>query len=36
MIKKFVEPNDEKVRDTLETVGRAIVPTLNLRIGWLL
>jgi hypothetical protein len=36
VIEKFVEPNDAKVRDTLETVGRTIVPTLNLRIGWLL
>lgn len=35
VIEKFVEPNDQKVRDTLEKIGRAIVPTLNLRVGWL-
>jgi len=31
-----VEPTNQKVRDTLDTIGRAIVPTLNLRIGWFL
>jgi hypothetical protein len=36
VIDKYVKPNQEKVRDTLETIGRATVPTLNLRIGWLL
>jgi hypothetical protein len=36
IIDQYVEPNNEKVRDTLETIGRAIVPTLNLRIGWFL
>jgi hypothetical protein len=36
IIEQFVEPNNQKVRDTLENVGRAIIPTLNLRIGWLL
>jgi hypothetical protein len=35
VIEKYVEPNDQKVRDTLETIGRAIIPTLNLRVGWL-
>jgi hypothetical protein len=36
VIDQYVEPNNQKVRDTLDTIGRAIVPTLNLRIGWLL
>jgi hypothetical protein len=36
VIDQYVEPNNEKVRDTLDTIGRAIVPTLNLRVGWLL
>jgi hypothetical protein len=36
VIEKYVAPNDAKVRDTLETIGRATVPTLNLRAGWLL
>jgi len=33
---QYVEPNDQQVRDTLDTIGRAVVPTVNLRIGWLL
>lgn len=28
--------NDEKVRDTLERVGRTVLPTAHLRIGWML
>jgi hypothetical protein len=36
VIDQYVEPNNQKVRETLDTIGRAIVPTLNLRIGWLL
>ncbi|MBI3206033.1 MAG: hypothetical protein HYZ29_31145 [Myxococcales bacterium] len=36
VIEKFVKPNDQKVQDTLETLGRATVPTLNLRVGWML
>jgi hypothetical protein len=36
VIDKYVKPNDKKVQDTLDTVGRAILPTLNLRLGWLL
>lgn len=31
----YVTQNDGKVRDTLDSIGRAIIPTLNLRIGWL-
>jgi hypothetical protein len=36
VVDKYVKPNDQKVRDTLEKLGRATVPTLNVRIGWLL
>ncbi|MBK7586154.1 MAG: hypothetical protein IPI67_38970 [Myxococcales bacterium] len=36
VIDKYVKPNDQKVQDTLETIGRATVPTLNLRVGWML
>jgi hypothetical protein len=36
VIDQYVEPNNQKVRDTLDTIGRAIVPTLNLRVGFLL
>jgi hypothetical protein len=32
----YVAPNNERVRDTLESIGRTILPTFNLRIGWLL
>jgi hypothetical protein len=28
--------NDQKVQDTLDTMSRTILPTLNLRIGWLI
>lgn len=31
-----VTPNDEKVRSTLERVGQSPLPTVNVRIGWLL
>jgi len=36
VIDKYVTPNDKKVQDTLDTVGRTILPTLNLRVGWLI
>ncbi len=32
---QIIKPNDKKVQDTLDTVGRTILPTLNFRIGWL-
>jgi hypothetical protein len=32
---KYVAPNDKKVKDTLETIGRTPLPTLNLKVGWL-
>jgi hypothetical protein len=36
VVARYVKPNDKKVQDTLDTVGRTILPTLNLRVGWLL
>jgi hypothetical protein len=36
VIDQYVKPNDKKVQDTLDTVGRTILPTLNLRVGWLI
>jgi hypothetical protein len=35
VVEQYVKPNDKKVQDTLDTVGRTILPTLNLKIGWL-
>jgi hypothetical protein len=32
---KYVAPNDKKVKDTLETIGRTPLPTINLKVGWL-
>jgi hypothetical protein len=32
---EYVAPNDKKVRDTLETIGRTPLPTANFKIGWL-
>jgi hypothetical protein len=32
---QYVAPNDQKVRDTLRKIGRTVIPTFNLRIGWL-
>lgn len=34
--RQFIEPNERQVRDTLDTMSRTIIPTLNFRIGWLL
>lgn len=31
----YVTPNDKKVRDTLESIGRTPLPTFNIKIGWL-
>jgi hypothetical protein len=36
VIDTFIEPNNQKVRETLDTMSRSIIPTLNLRIGWLI
>ncbi len=33
---QLLDPNDQKVRNTLQTIGRAPLPTINLRVGWLL
>ena len=33
---KYVTPTDNQVRSTLETIGRTIIPTFNVRLGWLL
>ncbi|HYP99310.1 MAG TPA: hypothetical protein VER96_11630 [Polyangiaceae bacterium] len=32
----FIDPNEAKVRHTLDTVGRTPLPTFNLKIGWFL
>jgi hypothetical protein len=32
---QYVTPNDKKVRDTLDTIGRTPLPTFNFKIGWL-
>jgi hypothetical protein len=36
IVAQYVTPNDQKVSDTLQRVGRAVLPEVNLRIGWLL
>ena len=36
VIDQFVTPNDRKVEETLDTIGRTVIPTFNLRVGWLL
>jgi hypothetical protein len=33
---QYVKPTDDQVRSTLETIGRTIIPTFNVRIGWLI
>jgi hypothetical protein len=35
LVAQYVTPNDQKVHDTLDKVGRTILPTLNVRLGWL-
>ena len=32
----YISPNDAKVRDTLNTLGRTPLPTFNFKIGWFL
>jgi hypothetical protein len=32
---QVITPNDKQVQDTLNEIARSIVPTLNLRVGWL-
>ncbi len=36
VIDQYVEPNDEKVRSTLDKIGQTPLPTFNFRLGWLL
>lgn len=36
VIDQYIKPNQEEVRNTLETIGRTPIPTVNLRLGWLL
>jgi hypothetical protein len=33
---QYVTPTDNQVRSTLQTIGRTLLPTFNMRIGWLL
>src|ERR1035437_9538419 len=33
---QYVKPTDDQVRGTLENIGRSIIPTFNVRIGWLI
>jgi len=35
IVEAYISPNDQKVYDTLEQIGRTTVPTINVRIGWL-
>ena len=35
VIDQFVGPSDQKVRNTLRTVGRAPIPTVSVFVGWL-
>jgi len=36
LVEQYLGPNNQRVRDTLETIGRTPLPAMNLRIGWLL
>jgi hypothetical protein len=36
LVDQYLTPNDKKVHDTLEKIGRTPLPTVNLRLGWLL
>jgi hypothetical protein len=33
---QLVTPNDDKVRSTLDNIGRTTLPTVNIKVGWLL
>jgi len=35
-ISQYITPNDQKVRATLDKIGRTPLPTFNLKIGWFL
>lgn len=32
---QFLQPNDQKVRDTLAALGHSVIPRFHLRLGWL-
>lgn len=34
--KQYIDPNDAKVRSSLDKIGRTPIPTFNIKIGWLL
>jgi hypothetical protein len=36
LVDEYLAPNDQKVRDSLEKIGRTPIPTVNLRLAWLL
>lgn len=36
VVERYMQPTDERVRETLERVGRTVLPTFNIRMGWLL
>jgi hypothetical protein len=33
---QYLDPTDQSVQSTLEKIGRTTIPTVNLRIGWIL
>jgi hypothetical protein len=33
---QYITPTDKSVRDTLEKIGRSTIPTVNIRLGWIL
>ncbi len=35
-VQSYVNTNQQKALETLQTVGRSVLPTVNLRVGWLL
>ncbi len=34
--RQYINPNDEKVRSTLDKIGRTPLPSINFKIGWFL
>jgi hypothetical protein len=35
LVARYVDPNDEAVRESLDRMGRTVLPTVGIRIGWL-
>jgi hypothetical protein len=35
LYQEFLQPNDQKVRDTLAALGHSVIPRFHARIGWL-